>query len=136
MSAGVWGPQTEDLQRLLLAVRSLTQEQMRGLADALDPSWFLAWDQACAAAKVDGLDEAVDATWYAAFAATDACAREAHLDSGASAKVTRAVGSATTALLARHLVRDDVDVSTEAYEQLTTPWRTVVGPLHPKDPPK
>lgn len=136
MSVDAWGPQTEELQRLLRTANSLTNAQMRALADALDPSWFIAWDHACAAAKADGLDEAVNQTWLAAFDAAEGSAPGAHLDSETATKAMRAVGSASTALLIRHLVRDDVETSTEAYEQLTTPWRTVVGPLHPKDPPK
>ena len=77
-----------------------------------------AWDGAQVAARDAAWAAARDAAWAAGWNAAGAAAGDAAW--GAVA----AVGG----LLARDLI------STEHYDNLTAPWRTVIGPIHPDDP--
>ena len=110
------GPQGEQVAALIDRVARLTDTE----TDQLDAagagggiSGTAVWDFVWAADRVAAWDAAVDATW-------DATAGEATWDAPA--------GEAVLGLLVRDLI------STEHYDTLTRPWRTVIGPIHPDDP--
>ena len=117
------GPQAAQVVALIARAATLTPDEARRLRAA--------WDAARGAARGAAWDAARDAAWDAARGA----ARDAVWDAAWHAArdatwgaVRYAAWYAACALVARDLI------STEHYDTLTTPWRTVIGPIHPDDP--
>ena len=75
------------------------------------------------------------AAWDAAlYAATPGAARDAAWDAARCA--TRdAAGDAAGALVSRDLIGHHPGWDQDAYDLLTGPWRSVIGPVHPDDAP-
>jgi len=69
-----------------------------------------------AAARAAARDAARDAAWDAARAAAWDAAR-----------------AAAGALVVRGLIKPGASWDRSAYDALTKPWRTVIGPIHPDD---
>ena len=112
MSELKYGPQTYQIEQLLLKIKSLTPEQVEELDvtryAARDAALDAAWDAALDAAR----DAALDAAWYAAWYAAWDVAWDA-------------VWHAIRALLVRDLIGEKF---TQAhYDLLTKSWRDVIG---------
>ena len=105
------GPQSAQIATLIRRAATITEDEARRLRAAWHAAWDAAWDAARGAAR--------GAAWDAARGAARGAARVAARD---------AAWDAACALIARDLI------STEHYDTLTTPWRTVIGPIHPDDP--
>ena len=120
----VFGPQGAHVVALLERARHLTLDEARALAPV--------WDDALADALGDASDAAWDAAESAALAATLAATLTAALaaveEAAALGDALYAVRDAAGALVVRDLI------TTEDYDTLTRPWRTVIGPIHPDDP--
>ena len=121
------GPQSAQIATLIARAATLTPDEARRLraawADGGGAAWGAAWDAARDAAWGAAWDAARDAAWDAARGAARGAARDAVWDAARDA-----VWDAARALIVRDLI------STEHYDTLTTPWRTVIGPIHPDDP--
>ena len=115
-----YGPQTYQIEKLILKIKSLTPEQVKEL------------DVARSAA----LEAALDAAWEAALYATRSAARSADLDAAwydawYTARVAvwgdawYAAEYAIMALVVCDLIGDEF--AQEHYDLLTKPWRDVVG---------
>ena len=131
-----YGPQTEQVEALLASIRNLTPAQIKTLGE----TWYAAWY-----ARGETLDAAWyarDEAWYAARDATLdevwAAARDATLDEVWAAtrdatldEVWDVARSAALALIARHLI--GAKFTQADYDLLTSPWRKVIGPIHPDD---
>ena len=109
------GPQGEHVAALIEHASHLTVDEL----DRVDASRYAVWDAAWGAAWA--------AAWDAAWVAARGAARAAAGDAAGDAACGAARG-AVRALLARDLI------TTERYNTLTRPWRTVIGPIHPDDP--
>ncbi len=126
-----FGPQWEPIRDLARRAAALTdaeafamysawyavRDAVRDAAGAGDAAWYAAWNAAGAG----------DAAWYAArYAAGDAVR-------GAGRTAWYAARDAAGALAVRDLIGDTF---TQAhYDLLTTPWASVIGPVHPDDKP-
>ena len=102
------GPQGREVAALIDRARHLTPDETAGLAAAWDAARDAAWDTARVAAGAAAWDAAVDAAWVAARAAAG--------------------------LVSRDLI-GKVGLTQAHYDTLTSPWRTVIGPIHPEDAP-
>ena len=111
----VFGPQCEHVAALLERARHLTLDEASALDDALDGGRYAAWEAA--------RDAAWDVARAPAAAVASAAARAA-----ARGAARAAARDAAGALVVRGLI------TTEDYDTLTRPWRTVIGPIHPDDP--
>ena len=111
------GPQGEQVAALIDRAGRLSFEEayeiVAARAAARDAAWAAAWAAARAAAR--------DAAWVAVRAA-------------AYATAARDAAYATAALTLRDLIGTTPGWDREAYDILTRPWRTVIGPIHPDDP--
>jgi len=107
----VFGPQGEHVTALIERAGTLTADEAAQLAAA--------WDAARAAARAAAWDAAWDAARDAAWAA-------------AGNAVGDAAWAAAGALLARDLIGSH-GYTQAHYDTLTTPWRTVIGRVHPDD---
>ena len=117
------GPQSAQIATLIRRAATITEDEARRLRTARadgggaaqgavwDAAWDAVWGAAWGAARGAAWGAARDAAWGAARDAAWGAARDA-----------------ACALVARDLI------STEHYDTLTTPWRTVIGPIHPDDP--
>ena len=114
----VLGPQGEQVAALIDRAARLTGAETGQLGAA----WAAARDAARGAAR----DAARDAVWDAA---RDAARDAAWYAAWCAAWVT--ASAAAVAAVGGLLVRDLI--STEHYDTLTRPWRTVIGPIHPDD---
>jgi hypothetical protein len=104
MSEQIYGPQTYQIEKLIIKIKSLTPEQIQNLDAARSAAWRAAWDAARSAAW----DVAWDVAWDAAWNAARSAARDAAL-----------------ALVSRDLIGKKF---TQAqYDLLTKPWRDVIG---------
>ncbi len=106
-----FGPQGEQVAALIERARCLTAAEIKRLHAAWDAAWYAAWYPAVVAGG-GRRDAARDAAWYAAWYA---------------AQMGYAAGDAARSLVARDLI------STDAYDTLTRPWRSALGPIHPDD---
>lgn len=119
-----YGPQTPAVETLLTRTRALTQEEAEALAEA----WRAAWDAA------------QDAAWEAAWPAAQYVAQDSAWEAvrgevwdatWVTARVTAqyAVWDAALALLVRDLIDESTAWNQKAFDILTGPWRSVIGPL-------
>lgn len=112
------GPQGAQIAALIARAAAITEDEARRLDAARE--------------ELAARDASWDASWCAARdAARDAAPRRAAQDAARRAAWRaswEAARDAACALVARDLI------STEHYDTLTTPWRTVIGPIHPDDP--
>ena len=104
----VFGPQGTYVVALIERARRLTPDEASALDTARDATLVGAWTTA----------------WRAARAAPP---RAAELNAAWDA-AGHAAGHAACALVVRDLI------TTNCYDALTRPWRTVIGPIHPDDP--
>lgn len=125
MLADTFGPQWEPIVALVRRVATLTADEARDVAvarvatrdaawdDARASAWGVAWD-----AKRDVAGTAVwDVIWVVApYAAGNAA------------------GDAARALVIRDLIGQH-GFTQAHYDILTSPWRKVIGPVHPDDAP-
>jgi hypothetical protein len=122
------GPNGEYVVAMMERVSVLTVDEGSHLGAARVTDWdaarIAAWQPAWDAAR----DAAWDAARVAAWDAARVAARDAAWDAAWDAARVAALGAAL-ALITRDLISRDV------YEILTRPWRQVVGPIHPDDPP-
>jgi len=133
------GPQAAQVAALIGRVAAITEDEARRLRAAQNASWYAAWGAAQDAAWYAVWYAARDAAWNAVRDAAWNAVRDAERDAVRSATRYAAWGAAWSAT--RHsvwgaacaLVTRDL-ISTEHYDTLTTPWRTVIGPIHPDDP--
>jgi hypothetical protein len=130
------GPQGAELAALIDRCRTLTDDESRQLDAAWDAARVAAWDAAWDAARVAAWDAARVAARGAAWDAARDAARDAAWDAARVAAWDAAWDAARVAAWAL-TIRDLIgDTFTQAqYDQLTMPWRTVIGPLHPDDAP-
>jgi len=124
------GPQGAEVAALIGRTRTLTGDEAKRLdaawyaawEAAWDASWEAAWDAALAAARGAALaaarDAAGGAAWYAAWEAAWGAAWDA-----------------VRALVSRDLIGHHPGWDQAAYDLLTGPWRSVIGPVHPDDAP-
>lgn len=144
-----YGPQHKEIVSMVRAILDLTPQQVLDIAAVQDG---VAWTNeesienirfthkhADHSAHVGGDSSlwrarskvAETAEWVTTVAWGDA--REVPLEERDSRAVAvTAITNAAHALAARHLVDTD-DYSTADYDNMTLPWRTVVGPLHADD---
>ena len=119
----VFGPQGEQAAALIERCRTLSAVEVDRLAAAWvtpdaawvtpDAAWVAADGARCAS---------LEAAWDAIWAATTA--RRAVRDAARDAAV---------ALLCRDLIGQHDGWDQAAYDRLTGPWRTAIGPVHPDD---
>ena len=105
-----YGPQTEQVEALIIKIRSLTDEQR----DALTVEWDM--DEVVAREEIFRAAEAI-------------------IDVGGWDDIQDAqrddVWDAVWALVIRDQIGDED--AQEDYDLLTTPWRTTIGSIHPDD---
>ena len=117
-----YGPQTAQIEALLVRARNLTDKEAEALAvrlAALNAAWaaqdaaWNVWCAACAAARTAALNSwaAQDAAWDAQYAAQD---------SGWAAR------NAVLALAVRDLIGQH-GFTQQHYDTLVAPWETVMG---------
>ena len=142
-----FGPQGEHVVALLERARHLTPGEASALGAArdaaLDVTWGAAVDATLDAVDASARDAALDAAWDATWDVTWGAARDAALDAARGAALDAALDAVWNTALdaswdaaldaALGLVARDL-ISTERYNTLTRPWRTVIGPIHPDDP--
>ena len=110
----VFGPNGEAVVAVIDRARLLTRDEVKRLAAALDAAWW--------AARAAAWDAALDAAWWAARAAAWDAAWDASDASDAACAAARdAARDAALAELTRDLI------TTEQYDLLIGPWRSVVG---------
>jgi len=137
--AETFGPQWEHIVALVRRVTTLTQAEAERLDAARVAARVAAWDAARDAARDAAWDAARDAArdaagaaaWDAAWDAAGAAARDAAWDAARDA-TWDAAGDAAEALALRDLVGKN-GFTQGHYDTLTTPWRTVIGRIHPDD---
>ena len=119
-----YGPQTYQIEKLIIKIKSLTPEQIDNLTSARDDAWDAAWDAAWGAALDAARDDAWDATWDAARdAAWGAAWGAARYDAWGAA--WGAAWGTALALVSRDLIGEKF---TQAhYDLLTKAWRDVIG---------
>jgi len=145
------GPQAAQVAALIARTATLTEDEARRLRTAWDAvlyaarcaALYAAWPASRAAAwdttqeatwraaRGAAWDTTQEATWRAAWDASRDASRDAAWRASRDASWFAAWDAswyAACALVARDLI------STEHYDTLTTPWRTVIGPIHPDDP--
>jgi len=120
--ADTFGPQWEQVVALVRRAAVLTTDEINRLAAA----WDAARDAAWAAARAAAWAAARDAAWDAAWAAARAAAWDAAWDAAPAAAWAAAQG-----LVIRDLIGHGF--TQQHYDLLTTPWRTVIGPVYPDD---
>ena len=112
----VFGPQGAYVVALLERAQHITPDEERTLVPARDATWDAArdaaWDDAAGRVARRGVWAT---TWHATWDATWGTTWAAALDT-------------VCALVVRDLI------TTNCYDALTRPWRTVIGPIHPDDP--
>ena len=120
----MFGPQGEQVAALIERSRALSAAEADRLAAAWGAAWGAAWDAARGA------------TWAAwdASRATRRAAWKAAWD--ASRGALDAARGATWGLLLRDLIGQYPGWDQAAYDLLTGPWRSVIGPAHPDDHPE
>jgi hypothetical protein len=116
----LFGPQGEHVAALIARAQNLTAEER----DRLDA----AWNAVRYATRDSAQYVARDAGWYAAQYAAQSAARYA-AQSAAQYAAQYVARDTAGALVSRDLI------STEHYDLLTRPWRKIIGPIHPDDPP-
>lgn len=87
---------------------------------------YAAWDAAVSARMSAAITASFSAAEYAAWHASTVSNDARHLDWH---DAWTAAGDAALALVVRGLI------PAEQYDTLTGPWRSVIGPIHPDDPP-
>ena len=115
------GPQSAQIAALIGRAATITEDEAQRLHA------YAAWDAARGAARDAARGAAWDAAWDAARGAARDAARGAAWDAAWDA-AWGAARDAAWALVARDLI------GAEHYDTLTTPWRTVIGTIHPDDP--
>ena len=120
MSELKYGPQTYQVEKLLLKIESLAQDQIKELYTARDKAWY--------AAPHTVRDAAWNSIRYAVRGVVRYAAQNAARDAvkGAAQGAAQYVAwGATLALLARDLIGEKF--TQEHYDLLTKPWRSVMG---------
>ena len=125
------GPQAAQIATLIRRAATITEDEARRLRAARGAAWDAARGAAWGAAWDAAWDAARGAAWDAARGAARGAAWGAARGAAWGAAWDAAWGAAWDAACA--LVARDL-ISTEHYDTLTTPWRTVIGPIHPDDP--
>ena len=125
------GPQGAEVSALIDRFRHLTGDDL----ERLDAARGAARDAARYAAWYAGRDAARDAAWDAARYAARISARYAAWISAwdATRAAARIAAEYATRDAVGALVVRDV-ISRERYDELTLPWRTAIGAIHPDDP--
>ena len=133
MNAWADNPQAAQIDAVVERAGRLAPAEVKALhvAAARDAAWAAAWAAARAAAwdvardadRAAAWDAAWDAAWAAALDAAWAAARVAALAAAWVAGV----------LVVRDLIDQTTAWNQAAYDALTGPWRTVIGPIHPDD---
>ena len=133
-----FGPMGEHVAALIERAVHLTSGEVERLDaaesaawDAAPAAWEAAWFAARDAAWDTARGAASAAAWDAAPAAWDTAQRAA--SAAARSAAQRAALSAAEALVVRDLIGQH-GFTQEHYDTLTTPWRTIIGPIHPDDP--
>lgn len=119
--AATFGPQWEPIVGLVRRAAALTSDETNALAAAWasDAAWDATWDATWDAAS----DVKRAAAWYAAWAVARVAAWAAARDT---------VRGTALALVVRDLIGQH-GFTQQHYDLLTTPWRQVIGPVHPDD---
>ena len=124
MTDNIYGPQTLQIEALISVIGSLDADQVEALnasRAARDTAFISAW------AALDTIwdaprDAASDATVDASSDAWDA----------ASDTTWAVLWDTVLALVVHDLIGGD-KFTQNHYDVLTTPWRTIIGPIHPDD---
>ncbi len=124
------GPQGEHVAAPIERCRTLTGDELDNLVAAWAAARDAAWDAARDAAWGAAWDAARDAALGAARDAAWAAARDA-----AWAAAWAAARDAAVALVSRDRIGHHPGWDQGAYDRLTGPWRSVIGPIHPDDAP-
>ena len=141
------GPQGAEVVALIGRTRTLTGDEVKRLGAARGAAWYAtgyaAWYAAGDAARDAAWGAAGYAAWYAAgdavrdaargavgYVAWDA-ARDAAWDAA-----WYAARDAAVALVSRDRIGHHPGWDQAAYDLLTGPWRSVIGPAHPDDHPE
>lgn len=127
MNAWADNPQAAEIDQVIDRAGRVTAEEVA--------AWPAVW-QARFAAFEAAWDVAFDAAWHATRAAAFEAARAVAEDRARSAGPWAAIFMAVTAsgaLLVRDLIDENTPWDQAAYDLLTAPWRTVIGPIHPDD---
>ena len=115
------GPQGAELDALIKRAKEITPTEVSSLYAARNAAWDAAWNAACDAAWDAAWGAARNAAWNAAWNAACGVAWGAAWD-------------AARALVVRDLIKPGSrGWNKSAYDRLTKPWRTVIGPLHADD---
>ena len=117
------GPLGEQVAALIDRAARLTGSEMNQLSTAWAGAVDAAWGISGTVARGAAMDAAADAVRDIPMDATADAAMDATTDAAMDA-----AADADWGLLVRDLI------STEHYDTLTRPWRTVIGPIHPDDP--
>jgi len=119
-----FGPQGVEVDKLIRRISVLTADEV----DELTAVW--------SAAPWAVSDTAWDATWavawHAAWAARNAAWDATRAVPMWSEEASMAAAWAATAVSVRHLIGRHGFTQTH-YDLLTSPWRQVIGPVHPDD---
>ena len=137
MNAWADNPQAAEIDAVIERAGRLAPAEVKALhvaADrdaawnaACDAAWEATWVAAWNAGRDAARDAACDAAWDAAWNAAQEAARDAARDAA------RAAAWTASALVLRDLIDEPTAWNQAAYDALTGPWRTVIGPIHPAD---
>ena len=119
-----YGPQTEQVVELLLAIRSLTDDERDALNQSRERESNAAWDASNALSGVlrDAPVLVRDAVKVELWKAWNV---------GLRGEAWEEVRNAVWALVLRDQIGDEF--TQDHYDLLTTTWRRVVGSIHPDD---
>ena len=116
------GPQGAEVAALIDRFRHLTDDDLERLGAARGAARYAAWYAAWYVARYAAQDAARYAAWYAAWYVAPDVARYAAQDAA-----RYAARDAARALVVRDVI------SRERYDELTRPWASAIGPIHPDD---
>ena len=125
MTAWATNPQAAQIDALIERAARLTSVECERLIEARRP----VWNKAGIAAR----DAARAAARAAAWFATRDTARAAARSAVRAWFVAQDASAAAEALVVRDLIDETTDWNRAAYDVVTSPWRRVVGPIHPDD---
>jgi len=129
------GPQGAEVVALISRIKALSADEVGQLGDALGAALGAVLDAAWDAARYAARYAAQDASWYAAQDAARGAAWDAARDAAQGAALA-AARCAAGALVSRDLIGHHPGWDQAAYDRLTGPWRSVIGPVHPDDHPE
>ncbi len=125
MTAWATNPQAAQIDALIERAARLTSVECERLIEARRP----VWNKAGIAARDSARAAARAAAWFATRDTARAAARSAVR----AWFVAQDASAAAEALVVRDLIDETTDWNRAAYDVVTSPWRRVVGPIHPDD---